>query len=201
LNLNFLASDNFQRTNANPIGGNWTPIFGSGSNQLASHLLENSTAGRAGESYHAGTWPNDQWSRVTVANIATSNYVGPDVRMGTGGTQNAYRAYFTGTLGGSGTTQIASILAGTATGIATLSSLKVSLNDVLMLVVSGQNLLLYYNGFPIMAVSDTNLASGAPGLLTVAPTNVTLAQISAWSGGGFQVAAKPVVIAPKPSKK
>ena len=70
-NLNTLASDNFQRADANPIGGNWTQIHsaaGYTTSQIASNLVEPSAAGSWADSYdNAVAFPNDQWSQHNSA--------------------------------------------------------------------------------------------------------------------------------------
>ena len=67
LNLNVLASDNFQRANANPIGGNWSSLIAAQNAQLLSNSVTSATAGTPGDSYwNALVWAADQSSQVTI---------------------------------------------------------------------------------------------------------------------------------------
>src|SRR5277367_4053597 len=99
-----LASDNFQRPDENPLSnsGNWAnggfqrlnPV------QLVSHLIQPTSANiRNGSRWIGLTWPNDQYSEVTL-NGTPGAYCGPAVRCGSAvSTSQCYCAL----LDGSGT--------------------------------------------------------------------------------------------------
>jgi hypothetical protein len=197
LNLSVLASDNFQRANANPIGGNWSPLSTTGSwaaAQLLSDLVTGTTLGDGCDSYwNALSWANDQWSMVTV-HTNTASYVGCGVRYNTSGTQTGYRLFWNGAaLGSSGTLTLQKVISGGFTSIGTLT-LTMNVGDTLLLCAIGTQLLAYWNGLLLMAYTDSAIASGAPGFVVVAETAVTNAGISAWSGGTFQNAPNPFTI-------
>jgi|SRR5580658_222029 hypothetical protein len=193
LNLNTLALDNFTRANANPIGGNWTPlatVSGFLAAQLASNLAEPSAAGNADSWWNALTWGNDQWSEVTVA-ACVSSYVGISLRQSTAGAVTAYRLFWNGTLGASGTWTIQKVVANTFTTLAS-GSLTLNAGDSLLGVVVGSNLLFYWNGYLFAAATDSAIASGAAGFMLATAGAVTAASINSWKGGQFQ-GAPPIL--------
>ena len=61
VNFQTLASDNFQRANANPIGGNWSPIDSGtlGPAQLVSHQATQAGGVNGDSYYNAIVWPAD----------------------------------------------------------------------------------------------------------------------------------------------
>ena len=190
LNLNPLGSDSFQRANANPIGGNWTQAYngvGWSAGQLAGHLYECATAGDRADSYwNAATFPNDQWSTITVGSITgASSYVATDFRIA-GADAGTYYDFAWGgaATGGSGTYYMQRYASGTLTTIAT-GSMTVSNGDTLTGCVIGTNIYIYQNGALIFLFTDSHIASGSAGLLALGAASAD-ATISAWSGGGFQ---------------
>lgn len=193
LNLNVLASDNFQRANASPIGGNWSPEVAGKTAKIVSDVVTNVTVSTQGDSYwNALTWNADQWSQVTVSSFTASGFIGPSVRMSTSGADTSYK--FVGAVTGSGVGTLGNWLlakrvAGTQTTLFT-APLTVSAGDVLLLVVIGTNLYVYYNGTMVCTVSDSSISSGAPGFnvdaTSASPSLQANASISAWSGGTFQ---------------
>ena len=198
LNLNVLASDNFQRADASPIGGNWSPEVAGGTAKIVSDVVTNVTASTKGDSYwNALTWNADQWSQVTVSSFAASSFIGPSVRMSTSGADTSYK--FVGATTGSGVGTLGNwVLVKRITGTQTTlftAPLTVSAGDVLLLVVIGTNLYVYYNGTMVCTASDSSISSGAPGFNVVAtstsPSLQANASISAWSGGTFQNAPTP----------
>lgn len=193
LNLNVLASDNFQRANVSPIGGNWSPEVAGKTAKIVSDVVTNVTVSTQGDSYwNALTWNADQWSQVTVSSFTASGFIGPSVRMSTSGADTSYK--FVGATSGSGVGTLGNWLlakrvAGTQTTLFT-APLTVSAGDVLLLVVIGTNLYVYYNGTMVCTVSDSSISSGAPGFnvdaTSASPSLQANASISAWSGGTFQ---------------
>lgn len=66
--MGVLATDNFNRANANPIGGNWTTIFGVNAMQIAGNIMTPSALGGndCGAYYNAITWPANQYSQAQI---------------------------------------------------------------------------------------------------------------------------------------
>ena len=185
-----LASDVFSGGDANPIAGNWTQLSaaaGFGTAQIVSHLVEPSTVNTDGTSfYNAVSFPNDQWSSVTISACAATSKVGVAVRQNTSGTLTAYRLYWSGALGGSGTWTLQRYLNGSAVSLDT-GTITVNAGDVLTLAVVGTNLYAYYNGFIFATASNSAIASGAAGFVVFDSSAVANAQISSWSGGNANV--------------
>jgi hypothetical protein len=191
LNFNVLASDNFTRANANPIGGNWSPLVAGQTAQLLSNAVTSATAGTEGDSYwNALSWPNDQWSQVTVGLNTSGSFVGVNVRMNTSGVKTTYRFIIEGATGSSGTYLLHKAISGTFTTLAT-GTLTVNVGDTLTLAVVGTQLSCYWNGLLINTVVDSSISSGAAGFEVDAVTSVTNANLTAWSGGSFQTSPSP----------
>jgi Chitobiase/beta-hexosaminidase C-terminal domain len=188
LNLNTLASDPGTGANANPIGGNWTPLATSGgfvAAQRSSNLIEPSATGSADSWWNALTWNPNQWAMVTVA-TCTGSSVGVSLRQNTSGVITAYRMYWTGTLGSGGTWSIQKEINGTPTTLASATGITLNVGDTLMGVVNASNLEFYWNGFLVGCAIDTSIAIGAAGFLVSSAVAAADAQISAWSGGNYE---------------
>lgn len=193
VNFQTLASDNFQRPNANPIGGNWTPLFtgaGFAPAQLASHLFESSVAGDNCDSYwNAITWPNDQWVTITVNALPdSSSYFGIDLRATPGPFASAtvYRIFMQGPTSG-GVLTIGKYVNGTFSSIQAYTLIQFAPGDTFTAAIVGNTISVYRNGNLMeVPVTDSSIASGVAGCL-VAPSSgsVSNAQISAFAGGGF----------------
>ena len=183
-----LASDNFQRADANPIGGNWSPLSSGNTAQIVSDNVRISTVSSPGDSYwNALSWPNDQWSQITLGTIVgTTSFAGCEVRMDTSGTKSAYRLAWGGAATGSGgTLYLQKQVSGTTTVLQS-RSLTANIGDVFTLCAIGSDISAYWNGFLVLAITDTSLTSGAAGFQESSSAAVADANITAWSGGSFQ---------------
>lgn len=203
LQLNTLATDNFQRANQNPITGNWSTMYSSGFGvQISSHAVTASATGQASYSYwNALSWPNDQWGQFTVGVIPTSNVSqGILLRASTSGALTGYLVY----VAGSSSTQsfhAGKYVAGTFTALTltNTSAVTVSIGDVITVGIIGTEIFIYQNGFLIATTSDSTIASGAVGILVNTNGN-PLANVAmgAWSGGSFQAAPPLPIIGGSP---
>lgn len=191
LNLLTLASDSGTGPNSNPIGGNWTPLAVSGAfgtaQRISNRFESSSTAAPNSDSYwNAFTWPADQWSQSTVC-VNNGEFTGADSRMSTSGAITAYRMFWTGTLGSSGTNEIQKEVSGSATTIFSNTGLPLNVGDTIMNATIGSLIYFYYDGYLIGSVSDSANATGAAGFqIASGPSNVSNAAICGWSGGMFQ---------------
>jgi Chitobiase/beta-hexosaminidase C-terminal domain len=188
LNLNTQASDNFTRSNANPIGGNWTPTVAGNTSQIASNLVEPSAITNNNDSYWNGfTWDNDQWARVTVTTCAANSAVGVSLRQSTSGADTCYRFIWVGTLGTSGTFFIQKRIAGVLTNLQS-GPLTLNVGDTIQGAVIGTNLWMYQNRRIVNTapLTDSSITSGSGGFAVTAVTTVTNAQVSSFVGGNFQ---------------
>lgn len=188
LNLNVLASDDFLRADANPIGGNWSPFQSSPgytTAQLLSHAFASSTVANSDSFWNALSWANDQWSQITVGVCAASSTVGIDLRASTSGALNVYRLFWTGSTGSPGTWTIQTVVSGSYDPRLS-GTLTVNVGDTLTGVVVGTNIMFYWNGLLLGILSDSSVGSGAPGALVNPTTSVSNATITSWSGGNFK---------------
>jgi hypothetical protein len=198
LNFFTVGSDNFQRANANPIGGNWTQESSIGSfsaNQLVSNTMQGTSLVNTNSiSYwNAGSFNNDQWSKVTVSAIANSSCsVWACLRLSTTGAQTFYRIGWSGAAAGSsGSMFIQKDVAGSFTSLLQISTITVSIGDTIMGVVVGNVIYIYLNDNLVYSFSDSSLTSGPAGAETAPNTAIANASISAWSGGNLQAAPSP----------
>jgi hypothetical protein len=176
-------SDNFDRSGP-AIGSDWTmqnwagDPYGPGNliidaNQEVEDASSSPTYGVA--FFNAANWGANQWSQVTLDNVAT--WAGPAVRISNAGyyivLANAttyYVRFRTGANGQDTFTDIASNVPNTF-----------SPGDVVKLQVTGNVLKVYQNGNLLGTYTDTNnfLTSGSPGIFAWNDGNV--ATISDWS--------------------
>jgi hypothetical protein len=191
LNLLTLASDPGTGSNANPIGGNWTPLvnnagsFGTAQRVSNNFEVSSTTHPNAPSWWNPIAWGADQWSQVT-AQICNNEYIGTAVRQNTSNVATQYQFLWHGTLGSSGTWQVQKYNATTPTTLFNGTAFTLSQNDTVMQVIIGSNLYLYWNGFLVNSVSDSSIASGAPGFDVAALSNVANSAVNNWSGGTFQ---------------
>jgi len=134
------------------------------------------------------TWPNDQYSEITMAALpAAGTSIGPAVRFN--GSGNGYAALALGPFGNSVLIQLGTYLSG---GFSSLISGNFALNsgDLLRLEVQGQVLTVKINGVPVLSISDSSYSSGPPGIGGAGTT----AQASAWTGGTFKQLTTSVTV-------
>ena len=189
-----LASDGFSRPNANPMGGFWTPESTNladfwCANQIISGQVYASVSDVTGSSFYNGvSWPNDQWSQVTIGSIilGSAGEVGVNLRSGAAGAETDYQLvvgdnYPDGFTWGIISTHGADydILANDSVSGQFLAS-----GDVIYGSVQGTYLKLVRNGVILGTVQDSAHSSGSAGL-ALSTSTYTDASISAWSGGGF----------------
>jgi hypothetical protein len=195
-NFSTTASDNFQRADGS-LGPNWSDVTGlSGSAQIISHEVTSSAINANADSYYSGTaFAADQWAQIIVAACANNSFIGVDLRASA---TAAYRLYWNGTLGTSGSFAIQKWFGGNFTqllpGNAPISGLTLHAGDTITGVIIGSRIMYFWNGVMIAAVTDTDIATGSPGLLAVPATNVTDTFISGWSGGTFKDAPLAPII-------
>src|SRR5260370_30212149 len=91
--LGQIASDNFNRANANPISGSWAALALSGFDhaQIVSNAVEGDALANCDMLYTGVTWPADQGAQLKVVSMSGSGYVGIVLRGTVGGP--VYRCY------------------------------------------------------------------------------------------------------------
>jgi hypothetical protein len=192
-NRRTLASDTFIRANENPLsgGGTWASGYGGGfvNCKLASNAVANTVVGGADclAAYSAGSWPNDQWSQMTIGTFSgtlneevavrvqptpAGSYYACMIRRGSSFT-SGIRIY---TNGGSGATLGSSAAETWQPGDVALCQVQ---NDS-----SGHPVIsLFKNGTLVSSYTDTSntYTSGLPGFAIQSATQT----FGAWSGGDF----------------
>ena len=126
--------------------------------------------------WNADTFSDDQYAEATVTNTITSAdgvFLGLVVRSDGGAFASG--SWYWGYTDAGGVTQIAKVVAGAVTVLATTAIGGLFAGDVLRLRVSGTGLELLINGVSIVTASDSDLASGMPGV-----------HLSSGSGAGVQ---------------
>jgi hypothetical protein len=190
--LNTLASDNFTRSNANPIGGNWTNLIAAQTAQILSNKVTSSTAGTPGDSYYSGrTWANDQWSQVTLGTITNGSYAGAACRMSTSGAQTQYKIVLTGGTGSSASFVFQKFVTGTYTALASGTIGTVSAGDTLTCTAIGTQISAYWNQVLLYTITDSGISSGSAGFEMDAVTSTSNSAITAWAGGNFNQTTFP----------
>jgi len=178
------AADAFDRSGPG-LGGGWTlqnwagDPYGPGNLIINSNQVENANGPTYGVAFfNAISWGPDQWSQVTLTNVAT--WAGPAVRIGNGGyyiaLANATSYYVRFRTGVNGYDEYVDIAANVPNTF--------SPGDVLKLSVVGNVLKLYQNGNLLGSYTDTNnfLTSGSPGMFAWNDGNGNSATIDNWSG-------------------
>jgi hypothetical protein len=199
-----MASDNFNRTAANPMDGNWAACTGDDTGQISGNRVRVRTAGTGVRvRYTAGTWGADQYSEIkliTNLNAADSwrilvraspteeTYYECQIEAG-GGTNFSnlnfyifYRITGTETQIGASFTNYGSYVSG----------------DRLRLTISGSStplLSVTRNDSELFNRTDSSnhIASGNPGFGLTTPTTVSDNEVDDWVGGGDATDPLPLV--------
>lgn len=187
-----LASDNFNRSNENPLsgGGNWLTSTGETPLQITSDFVSCTTlGGNTNYQYYNGgiSWPNDQYSQVqlttNVANSGTSS--GCMVRI-SATTATFYTASII-----NGNLVLSKVVAGSFTSLATVSY-SFTNGDVMLFQVVGTTLSCYMNGVLKTTTTDSSITSGFPGIFMQTNTGTTgNVNSDNWSGGSPDLSAYP----------
>lgn len=148
--------DPFNRGNGG-LGSNWSSSGGNAAYTIISNTAASSNA-QVEEAvwWNAATFANDHFAEVTITTTASNAFIGPAVRVSSGG--NYYGFY-----GDNATRYLISVVGGTWTQLATLGT-GFANNDVVRLEVEGTTLRAYVNGVLWTSVTDSNLSSGSAGL-------------------------------------
>ena len=168
------ATDNFNRTNANPIGGNWTTVPGANAMQITS----NAAAGTSDPScayWNADSFAGDHYAQiVTPVNTDPGFWIGPAVRC----SASQLDCYFLLIKGSANNARIYKFVNGSATLLASLDY-AFSGGDTHRLEVVGTLLTVYLNGVSKGTANDSALSGGAAGIVA----NGTTPTLDDWEGG------------------
>lgn len=190
LAMTVLATDNFDRVNANPIGAPWTTGNGESAMQIVSNVATPSTtAADCGSDYTGITWPADQYSKAKLTVSGTTggaSGVSLKVRSASGA-----RTYYRLDCDHAATNNITleKFIASVPT---TLAGFPLTLawtdGDTWELWAVGTRIWVLRNGVLVgAAVTDSAIASGNPGMGY--SSTETSASINDWEGGTVDSAA------------
>lgn len=199
MTLAVVASDNFTRANANPAGSPWTTVTARQAVQilsdLASGVLLNSSSNVADT---VDSFPNDQWSEVTVGAIGSvGDVLGPLIRC-----TPASTAYFQWqiTIGSTATAANWRTSNSTSATLATPTLVaNPTINSVYRVEVHGQVYHFFENNVEIgtgTTDAGSHLASGSAGFDILPKTSVSTLGLSLWRGGGFLASAFRKTLSP-----
>lgn len=184
MSLLVLATDGFQRADANPLNGNWfqpSAWFSIIPTQIVSHVCEPTGNGSNTDTLsNATTWPNDQFSTVKVNSYLTGDYIGVLLRAASG--VGGYRIFY-------GVSSTLGYIVQKYTYPSTFADLNIGVGstpqpgDTITGVIQGNQISVLVNGVNILTVTDSSFSSGAPGFMLVSGSVVSDASIASWSGG------------------
>lgn len=176
--MSVLATDDFNRADGG-LGGNWTTmLFPGGAPEIISNKVGRNDAAQCG-AYHTGiTWPNDQYSQVSIA--AAVSKVRVLVRaVNIAGEANFYMLQVSTIdtaiglykyINGVGFTAL-------ATGTATVVN-----GDVIYCEAQGTSIAGKINGATVLTATDSAITSGSPGFHVM---DLGSDRIDNFEGGNF----------------
>ncbi|HSA08094.1 MAG TPA: hypothetical protein P5099_01885 [Candidatus Moranbacteria bacterium] len=169
------VQDNFNRPDANPIGGNWSAITSEDPFRIVSNQMVATVTDSNGVYWNANAFDNDQYSQVTLK-TAGGTYIGAMVRI----SSSAKTYYFFGS-GATSSYVLGKYVSGSWTVINTYTETQ-AVNDVIKLRVVGTTLTPTLNGTDLQSFADSSISSGSPGIHTYGSTSAALDD---WEGGNL----------------
>ena len=179
-----LAADDFNRTDANPIGGNWATITAEGAMQIVSNAATPANVNNdSGARYTVGTFPPDQYAQcnVTVNGPTLGTGPGPGVRMAA-----AAETYYRATISNNASNvELTRCVAGVFTTLWARTATFTD-GDLVRLEVKGSVLRVLINGVPVGTdfADSAPILTGNPGI-SFSSGSVISATLDNWSAGDF----------------
>lgn len=167
-----LASDNFNRVNANPIGTPWTAATGS-IQLLSNAIVPASITPQFNSILFSGTWPNDQSVQATLTQLRQKSGYPALVLRSDSNAQNFYYIDLDaspgfGGIGLSTPFNLQKMLGGVLQPVEYygFGYITPQLNDTFRAQIVGATISVFQNGTLIGSFTDTKspIASGSPGL-------------------------------------
>ncbi len=168
-----ICSDNFDRANENPIGGNWTKLawtvpynivrsMAISSNKLIPIILQSSGVEWEGVCWNANTFNNDQYCEFKYVQASTygADFM-PLVRLTNDANGNSYGFYM---WSGGPTARIRKHVNGVVTEITTYG-LGIALNSVYSIEAEGTTIRALVDGVVKFTATDSSVASGTVGMV------------------------------------
>ena len=167
------VGDNFNRADTSPIGGNWSTVAGLASTALVSNASTASSNASDSVSYwNAETFPNNQYSKATIAVIVGSADIGITARCAT----NFYLSIARST-----GTQLYKYTGGGFSTLAFYTHAAYENGDVIGIECEGTTIRSLKNGISQGSTTDSAVTSGAPGVYHWLST----ASLDNWEGGSL----------------
>ena len=176
------GSDDFNRADGS-LGAGWAATS-DGAMAIASQVVTGTAGKITGEIRTAETYASDQYSAVTVTStqLTGSQWIGPAVRIQNGG-QDAYLGIY---YWNSGSPELVLYVrnSGNWTQLGAYNSGPLAAGTQLKLLAVGNTIAFLANGVERIAVTDSTVSGGAPGIMAS-----DSATADNWTGGaaGFQV--------------
>lgn len=185
-----IAGELFNRPDSNPIGGNWSTVFGEAAAKIVGGVVV-PVATTSVSYYSRSSFTSDQYCQITLGQLTGGGFssgasAGAVVRSN--GSQQGYMAIFT---------TAASILVQTLAG-STIAQyfnrdaqghfLPFSPGDTLRLVVHGSAWFCYYNGVLVLEGTGMTITGGNPGIY-VSSNGGAFASIEEFNAGNAFPAA------------
>lgn len=171
-------TDDFNRADSGTLGANWTAVEGAGL-AIVSNEAKGTLTTSLANIYTAGTFANNQYSKVTIRDLASgAKYAEVGVRMsGTGASLDGYILYAdSGT--GAGHTEVVRIDDGVQSAAILVVADSFTLADVLEIRASGTTISVWKNGSMLDSVVDATYGSGKAGVRAY-----STAAFDDWAGG------------------
>lgn len=129
----------------------------------------------------AGTFTDDQYAQGTLTRLVNLGWAGVCVRANTAGTAYILMASSTGYL----------VVRRVSFGYVQIggASRSFSVGDIIRLEASGTTLTAKVNGATLVTITDSNIASGNPGVACMGESATDYSAIDDWEGGDLAVTA------------
>jgi hypothetical protein len=181
-----IVRDTFVRANSGTLGANWTTIsdstdtgtIGITSNAAAPQVL----AANSAAFYNAAVFRPDQYSECIINSSAfgTNTHGGGPIVRASSANGGSYYRMFVNLLGGVVACQ--KLVNGSFSGVVTGTGAAVA-GSLARLEVVGSVLTGYIDGVQSFQITDTDIATGAPGICAYQATSSPTTAINSWEGG------------------
>jgi hypothetical protein len=177
-----VVSDNFDRSDRNPITPNWSSDATDNAMAIVSHQAVGS-GGTSGAFWNADVIGDDQFSEAEIAvHPSSSFWLGVTVRAAADGTQYLLIAFNNG---GTDSWMLFK-RAGTGSFVQIGSTVLTAIvvGQVMRLEAEATTVTAKIGGTPIITQTDSDIAGGAPGISAAMPsTDPVNGALDNWSGG------------------
>jgi hypothetical protein len=180
------AFDNFTRANENPLsqGGNWiSDLYGDSPLQIVTDLCEGSELSGSASLYSVSL-PNNQYAQVTIAAVvAGGDAISPGIRITDNGAEYySLTGYVLDT-----TTYSNDYFLHAGGSIIASGSISLAVSDTLAVAAVGSTIYALHNGTQLVAVTNTNYASGIAALGLSPESSISDTRASLFSVGSASI--------------